>query len=177
MDCITNIDFTVLNWLHDTLSCRFLDSVMPVITKLGSKGIIWLAVAFVMMCTRKYRKCGILMVISLIAGVLIGNLFLKNIIARPRPCWINEDFPMLIGVPGDYSFPSGHTCASFACTLVLYRILPKKYGVPAVLLAALIAFSRLYVGVHYPTDVLGGLAVGIFSSCLVLWIGKKRTKK
>ena len=82
-----------------------------------------------------------------------------------------------ISKPTDYSFPSGHTCASFACTLVLYRILPKKYGVPAVLLAALIAFSRLYVGVHYPTDVLGGLAVGIFSSCLVLWIGKKRTKK
>ena len=109
----------MLNWLHDTLSCRFLDSVMPVITKLGNKGIIWLAVAFVMMCTRKYRKCGILMVISLIAGVLIGNLFLKNIIARPRPCWINEDFPMLIGVPGDYSFPSGHTLSSAACATVL----------------------------------------------------------
>ena len=122
MDCITNIDFTVLNWLHDTLSCRFVDSVMPVITKLGSKGIIWLAVAFVMMCTRKYRKCGILMVISLIAGVLIGNLFLKNIIARPRPCWINEDFPMLIGVPGDYSFPSGHTLSSAR------RCLPSKTG-------------------------------------------------
>ena len=88
-----------------------------------------------------------------------------------------EGLVPLIRKPTDYSFPSGHTCASFACTLVLYRILPKKYGVPAVLLAALIAFSRLYVGVHYPTDVLGGLAVGIFSSCLVLWIGKKRTKK
>ena len=88
MDCITNIDFTVLNWLHDTLSCRFLDSVMPVITKLGSKGIIWLAVAFVMMCTRKYGKCGILMVISRTARAPIGNLFLKNIIARPRLCWM-----------------------------------------------------------------------------------------
>ena len=83
----------------------------------------------------------------------------------------------LIDKPTDYSFPTGHTCASFACALVLYRILPKKYGVPAVILASLIAFSRLSVGVHYPTDVLGGMFVGIFSSCLVLWIGKKRTKK
>ena len=101
----------------------------------------------------------------------------KNLVARTRPYEVVEGLVPLISKPTDYSFPSGHTCASFACTLVLYRILPKKYGVPAVLLAALIAFSRLYVGVHYPTDVLGGLAVGIFSSCLVLWIGKKRTKK
>ena len=124
MDCITNIDFTVLNWLHDTLSCRFLDSVMPVITKLGSKGIIWLAVAFVMMCTRKYRKCGILMVISLIAGVLIGNLFLKNIIARPRPCWINEDFPMLMACRGIILSRRGIHCH----LLHARRCLPSRTG-------------------------------------------------
>ncbi len=173
MDCITNIDFTVLNWLHDTLSCRFLDSVMPVITKLGSKGIIWLAVAFVMMCTRKYRKCGILMVISLIAGVLIGNLFLKNIIARPRPCWINEDFPMLIGVPGDYSFPSGHTLSSAACATVL-TLENRKFAYVAIPMAVLIAFSRLYLYVHFPTDVIGGALIGIAIGYTAFKLAKKQ---
>ena len=115
--------------------------------------------------------------LSMGAGALITNVCLKNLVARPRPYEVVEGLVPLIGKPTDYSFPSGHTCASFACALVLYRILPKKYGVPAVILASLIAFSRLYVGVHYPTDVLGGMFVGIFSSCLVLWIGKKRTKK
>ena len=115
--------------------------------------------------------------LSMGAGALITNVCLKNLVARPRPYEVVEGLVPLIGKPTDYSFPSGHTCASFACALVLYRILPKKYGVPAVILASLIAFSRLYVGVHYPTDVLGGMFVGIFSSCLVLCIGKKRTKK
>ena len=160
MDYITNIDFTVLNWLHDSLSCRFLDSTMPVVTRLGSKGIIWLAIAFVMICTKQYRKCGIIMVISLIAGVVIGNLFLKNIIARPRPCWINEDFHMLIGVPDDYSFPSGHTLSSAACATVLI-LENSKFAFGAVPLAALIAFSRLYLYVHFPTDVIGGALIGI----------------
>ena len=122
-------------------------------------------------------KAGWYGLLSMGVGALITNVCLKNLVARTRPYEVVEGLVPLIRKPTDYSFPSGHTCASFACTLVLYRILPKKYGVPAVLLAALIAFSRLYVGVHYPTDVLGGLAVGIFSSCLVLWIGKKRTKK
>ena len=160
MDYITNIDFTVLNWLHDSLSCGFLDSTMPVVTRLGSKGIIWLAIAFVMICTKQYRKCGIIIVISLIAGVVIGNLFLKNIIARPRPCWINEDFNMLIGVPDDYSFPSGHTLSSAACATVL-TLENSKFAFGAVPLAALIAFSRLYLYVHFPTDVIGGALIGI----------------
>lgn len=160
MEYITNVDFTVLNWLHNTLSCGFLDSVMPVITKLGSKGAIWLAIAFVMMCTKKYRSCGIIMVITLIAGVLIGNVFLKNVIARPRPCWINSEFDMLIGVPRDYSFPSGHTLSSAAAATVL-TLENRKFGFGAIPAAALIAFSRLYLYVHFPTDVIGGALIGI----------------
>ncbi len=173
MDYITTIDFAVLDWLQDTLSCRFLDSVMPVITKLGSKGLIWLAVAFVMMCTKKYRKCGIVMVISLIAGVLIGNLFLKNIIARPRPCWINEDFHMLTGVPGDYSFPSGHTLSSAACATVL-TLENRKFAYGAVPLAALIAFSRLYLYVHFPTDIIGGALIGTAIGYTVFKLNQKQ---
>ena len=173
MDYITSIDFTVLDRLQDMLSCGFLDSVMPVITKLGSKGLIWLVIAFVMMCTRQYRKCGIVMVISLIAGVLIGNLFLKNIIARPRPCWINEDFHMLIGVPGDYSFPSGHTLSSAACATVL-TLENRKFAYGAVPLAALIAFSRLYLYVHFPTDIIGGALIGIAIGYTTFRLAKKQ---
>ena len=114
---------------------------------------------------------------ALLVDLVVCNGILKPLVHRIRPFDVKTGIELLINRPTDYSFPSGHTCASFACALVLYRILPKKYGVPAVILASLIAFSRLYVGVHYPTDVLGGMFVGIFSSCLVLWIGKKRTKK
>ncbi len=175
MEYISNIDFTVLNWLHDSLSCGFLDSCMPIVTKLGSKGFIWLVIAFIMICTKKYRKCGIIMVISLIAGVIIGNLFLKNIIARPRPCWLNEEFHMLVGIPGDYSFPSGHTLSSAACATVL-TLENWKFAYGAVPLAVLIAFSRLYLYVHFPTDIIGGALIGIAIGYAAYMVTLRRIK-
>ncbi|MBE6877364.1 MAG: phosphatase PAP2 family protein [Ruminococcus sp.] len=133
---------------------------MPVITHLGSAGIIWILWAFVLICIRKYRICGIKMLAGMFTGLIIGNFILKNLVARDRPCWIDTDILMLISVPQDYSFPSGHTLASTISAVILMQE-DKKLGIPAVILAVLIAFSRMYLFVHFPTDILGGLILGL----------------
>ena len=177
MEAILQWDGQALLFIQEHIRQVWMDGFWKTITHLGDAGWFWIILGIVLLIPKKTRKAGIAALAALAIGALITNVALKNIIARIRPYEVVEGLVPLISKPTDYSFPSGHTCASFACALVLYRILPKKYGVPAVILASLIAFSRLYVGVHYPTDVLGGMFVGIFSSCLVLWIGKKRTKK
>ena len=194
LQSIQQLDGEILLLIQRYLRTDMLTPFMKSVTFLGNGGWFWIVLCILMVVLAKIsgEKCSIKNenwsravigragwygLLSMGAGALITNVCLKNLVARPRPYEVVEGLVPLIGKPTDYSFPSGHTCASFACALVLYRILPKKYGVPAVILASLIAFSRLYVGVHYPTDVLGGMVVGIFSSCLVLWSGKKRTKK
>lgn len=188
------MDGNILLWIQEHLRRENMNWFWKGITSLGNGGWFWIVLCILMVVLaktlgKKYPikkedcswtvigKAGWYGLLSMGVGALITNVCLKNLVARTRPYEVVEGLVPLIGKPTDYSFPSGHTCASFACALVLYRILPKRYGIPAVILAALIAFSRLYVGVHYPTDVLGGLVVAIFSSCLVLWIGKKREKK
>ena len=104
------------------------------------------------------------------------NLLLKNLVARPRPFAEIEALIPLIAKPTDFSFPSGHTTASFAVALVMVRMLPKKIGVPAVAVATLVAFSRLYLGVHYPTDVLVGLLVAAIGSSLSVWFMRKKSE-
>lgn len=159
MQIITNIDFSLLNWIHEHLSCSFLNFLMPKITFLGNGGLIWIAAAIIMMFFKRYRKTGIMIVTGLSAGVIIGNVLLKNLIARERPCWINETVQMLISTPQDYSFPSGHTLSSFvAATIIMHS--DRRMGIAAYILAAMIAFSRLYLYVHFPTDVLAGALIG-----------------
>ena len=110
-------------------------------------------------------------------GALITNVFLKNAVARIRPYDAVETIVPLVGKLSDYSFPSGHTCASFASAFVYYRLLPRKYGILTMILAVLISFSRLYLGVHYPTDVLGGFFIGLLSSILAYQIVESYLKK
>ncbi len=107
----------------------------------------------------KYRKCGVRMAIALILDLILCNLVLKPLAARPRPCWIDEQVKLLVAAPKDYSFPSGHSAASFAAAVSIF-VMHKKEGAAALILACLIAFSRLYLFVHFPTDVLAGIAVG-----------------
>ena len=160
MQTITNIDFEMLNYIHEHFSCSILDFLMPKITFLGNGGLIWIITAIVMMSLRKYRKTGIVIGTALILCGITGNILLKNLIARERPCWLNETVQMLISIPKDYSFPSGHTMSSFASATVLTHYERKK-GIAACILAAMIAFSRLYLYVHFPTDILAGMLIGI----------------
>lgn len=160
MSIITDIDFKILDFIQEHLSCGFLNFLMPKITFLGNGGLIWIVTAIIMLFWAKYRKTGIMVGVGLLEGVIVGNILLKNLIARERPCWINETVNILISIPQDYSFPSGHTLSSFiAATIIMHT--DKRMGIAAYMLASMIAFSRLYLYVHFPTDVLAGALLGI----------------
>ena len=158
-------DLPILDWIAGHLRCGFLDAVMPAVTALGNGGIFWIALALLMLALPKYRRAGLAMSIALVLGLVVCNLTLKPLVARIRPydyqlLHFGKSISLLIAAPHDFSFPSGHTIASFegATALLLYN---RKLGVPAMVLAALIAFSRLYLYVHYPTDVLTSVILGI----------------
>ncbi|MBQ9901713.1 MAG: phosphatase PAP2 family protein [Clostridia bacterium] len=155
----------------------FLDSVMPYITKLGDKGIFWIALAVILLIPKKTRKTGAAMGIAMLLGVIIGNGILKNLVARTRPFDLANPVVsrsrLLIDPPTDYSFPSGHTLASFEAATAIYKD-HTLYGFAVFLLALLIAFSRIYLQVHYPSDVLGGailgFLLGLLGSTIVRWM-------
>lgn len=158
------MDFLILYALQH-LHNAVLDRVMVGITSLGNAGWIWIALTAVFLILPKYRKCGVRMAIALILDVILCNLVLKPLAARPRPCWIDEQVKLLVAAPKDYSFPSGHSAASFAAAVSIF-VMHKKEGAAALILACLIAFSRLYLFVHFPTDVLAGIAVGFICAFL-----------
>ncbi len=159
----------ILNKISDIFKCGFLDAFMPIVTRFGDDGIFWIALAIILLCFKKTRKIGFCMGLSLIIGFLVGNVFLKNVIARTRPYDVNTEISLLISKLNDYSFPSGHTLASFESATAIF-IFNKKWGIPALVLASLIAFSRIYLYVHYPTDVLGGIVLGISVANLSCYI-------
>ena len=172
-----HFDLPILDWIAETLHCGFLDFLMPLITVLGNAGIFWIAVAVVLLFIPKYRKIGLGMGAALIIGLLVCNVTLKPLIARPRPydyqlAHFGKTIELLIARPHDFSFPSGHTLASFEGATVLL-IGNKKLGIPAMILACLIAFSRMYLYVHYPTDVLVSVVLGIAFGFLGNWLVKK----
>ena len=137
------LDLTILHGIHAALTGPFLDFLMPKITAFGNGGAIWLLAAGCLLCTKKYRRQGVLLLGGLAVGVLVGNVALKNLIARPHPCWV-ESVPLLIASPTDYSFPSGHTLSSAIGATILTKT-DRRFGYAAIPLAALIAFSRLYL--------------------------------
>lgn len=155
-----SLDGTILYWVQDNLSCGVLDALMPKLTMLGSGGAIWLLAAGGMLCTKKYRRQGAILLAGLAVGVLVGNVCLKNLIARPRPCWLDNTVHLLIASPTDYSFPSGHTLSSAIGATVLTKA-NRRFGWMAIPMAAVIAFSRLYLFVHYPSDILAGAVLGV----------------
>ena len=163
----TEADFEVLEWIQKHLTCPFMDFIMPKITMLDDAGIVWIVAAVVMMAFKKSRKTGAMITAGLAADVLIGNLLLKNLIARQRPCWLDNSVHMLIAVPQDYSFPSGHTLASFTAAAIIAHF-DKRLGAAAYVLAVLIAFSRLYLYVHFTTDVVAGALLGVLIGALIV---------
>ena len=169
LQSVQNLDGEILLQIQQHLRTDMLTPFMKIVTFLGNGGWFWILCAVVLLAIPRTRKTGYAAVLSLIFGVIVTNLLLKNIVARPRPFAEIEALIPLIAKPTDFSFPSGHTTASFAVALVMLRMLPKKIGIPAVVLAALVAFSRLYLGIHYPTDVLAGFVVALVGSSLAVW--------
>lgn len=165
---ILNIDNKLLSIIQRRLRCTFLDKIMPIITALGTCGVVWGVVMIVFLRMRAYRKFGLILFVTLAICALLTNLVIKPLVARPRPCHIAPEVPLLIPCPMDYSFPSGHTMSSFAAATIIFTVNPA-FGVPALILAAMIAFSRLYLFVHYPSDVLAGAVFGtIIASAMLL---------
>ncbi len=158
------------------LRTEFLDTAMVFISRLGNSGIIWVIIGLIMICFKKYRKSGIAVIIALVFCLVFGNGILKNIVGRSRPCWIDDSIKLLIDIPKDYSFPSGHTFSSFAAAISI-TFFHKKEGVAAFILAILIAFSRLYLFVHYPSDILGGIALGSVAAISGIFLVNRAYKK
>ncbi len=159
-----------------TIQTPLLDKILAFITSLGNAGIIWIVLAVVLLILPKTRKTGIIVAAALLMDLILCNLILKNLVARVRPYDVNTAIAILIKKPLDFSFPSGHTAASFAAMTALFLAKMKKAWIAALVLAVLIAFSRLYFYVHYPTDVLGGAVVGILSGIIGYTIVEKIDK-
>lgn len=148
------------------------DTVMPVITYLGEYGVIWIILTIFLLFWKKTRLIGCTMAIALLLAWLTGECIIKLLVARPRPFHSIPELTLLIPPPGSFSFPSGHTASSFAAAFALF-FWQKRSGILALVLAACIAYSRLYLYVHYPSDVLGGLILGLFSAAIGFWLVKK----
>ena len=153
-------DERILAFIQRNFRCRFLDIVMPVISALGNAGGVWLATGIAFCISNTYRYYGVALIGTLLLCALVGNLSLKPLVARARTCHRDPDYPILINCPKDYSFPSCHTLASFASMMVVWAANPI-FGVFALLVAILIAFSRMYLFVHYPSDVLAAMIMGV----------------
>lgn len=160
-----------------TIHTPLLDKILAFITSLGNAGIVWIVLVVVLLILPKTRKTGIIVAAALLMDLVLCNLILKNLVARVRPYDINTAIAILIKKPLDFSFPSGHTAASFAAMTALFLAKMKKAWIAALVLAVLIAFSRLYFYVHYPTDVLGGAVVGILSGIIGYAVVEKIDKR
>lgn len=167
------LDFLLaLQQLHNPI----LDRVMVVVTSLGNAGWLFILIGIVLICTKKTCKQGLHVLLALIISVIFCSVVLKELVARARPCWLMPEIELLIRVPTDYSFPSGHTSASFATAVALY-VHNKKFGIFMFVLALLIAFSRMYLFVHFPTDILGGAVTGAISALLAGVVIKRLEKR
>ena len=169
------MDFGIL-YFFNNLHTEILDSIMIFLTQLGDKGIIWIVLAVALLFNAKTRTCGIFMLIAMALGLIIGNGIIKNLVARPRPYWLDENITLLIPGLSDFSFPSGHTLASFEAAVMIF-LFNKKWGISAIILAILIGISRMYLFVHFPSDVLAGAVLGTIISLSVYYIGNRFLKK
>lgn len=169
-----NWEFEILNGIQN-IRCSFLDWLMPKITMLGDAGCVWLLLCALLIIFPKTRRAGVVMALSLVLNALMCNCILKPLVGRTRPYDVDTSIILLINRQKDFSFPSGHTAISFAAAASLYLTNEKKLFIFSSILAILIAFSRMYLYVHYPTDILGGMIVGILSAIFANYIYKKVT--
>ena len=162
------------------LHMSWLDPVVSLYTRLGDGGLLWIALSLLMLCWRPTRRAGALALCAMALGLLATNLTIKPLVERARP-WLDWPIVPLVTEKDPNSFPSGHTCAAFAAGMCWVRALPWRWGrITAVVLAVCMGLSRLYVGVHYPTDVLVGALIGALCAWAVwkayqVYINKKST--
>lgn len=172
VEFITSIDFAILDFIQNTIKCVLLDYIMAFFSYIGEAGGIWLISAIIMLVFRKTRSTGVMIIVAVFAGYLIGEVGIKNIVGRLRPFRVNTDIVLNITPPSGYSFPSGHSCSSFAAATVIF-MRNKKLGIFALVVASLVAFSRLYNYVHFPSDVICGIILGIICAVVTVYVFRK----
>ena len=160
--CALSFDLPILDWIQANLQSGFMDKFMPFITVFGDAGIFWMVISALLVVFPKTRKTGLGMAIAMMIGLVVCNITLKPLVARIRPYDLQAELGVTIRLlceaQHDFSFPSGHTIASFEAAVVMMK--NRKFGIPAMILAVLISFSRLYLYVHYPTDVITSVILG-----------------
>ena len=160
--CAISFDLPILDWIQANLQSDFMDKFMPFITVFGDAGIFWMVISALFVVFPKTRKTGLGMAFAMIIGLVVCNITLKPLVGRIRPYDLQAELGITIQLLGermhDFSFPSGHTIASFEAAVVMLK--NRKLGIPAMILALLISFSRLYLYVHYPTDVIASIILG-----------------
>lgn len=170
------LDFNILFWIQNLIRNDVFDVIIPFYTSLGEDGIIWIALGLILLIPKKYRKTGIMVLAALLVMLVVNNIVLKNLIARPRPCWTYPEMVQLVHNPSSYSFPSGHTTSAFAVAFTVFSQ-HKKLGKVIIVMAAIMAFTRLYVFVHFPTDIYGGILVAAAITTFVCFMEKKISPK
>lgn len=163
---INEIDWAILYSIHENIVNTKLNNIMIFFTVMGNIGIIWILLGIFLIFFKEHRILGIMILIGLLTELIFGNGLLKNFVGRARPCWIDTSIQLLIRMPKDYSFPSGHTFSSFISATLIYEY-NKKWGLYAIATALVIAFSRLYLFVHFPSDVATGILLGVFFGIII----------
>ncbi|MBE6972982.1 MAG: phosphatase PAP2 family protein [Ruminococcaceae bacterium] len=159
-----------LLWIQEYLRGPLTDPVFSFYTQLGNVGMIWIALSLLMLCFKRTRRAGVAGLLALAVGFVLTNLTIKPLVGRVRPWLTVEGLNALVTEHDPHSFPSGHTCAALAAACAWRPYLPKRWGNAALICAVLMGLSRLYVGVHFPTDVLAGAVIG----CLSGWAVNKK---
>lgn len=176
-DYITKIDFSILYYIQEHLRCSFLDFLMPLFGFIQEGGMVWIVISIILICFKKTRYCGFAILLAMGIDTLITEFAIKNIVCRVRPCNYNDlkiSIDMLVSRPDSYGFPSNHSASAFAAaTALLVTLKKKRWAILGYILAIAIALSRLYVFVHFPSDVLVGAIVGSLIALLVCFLMKK----
>jgi undecaprenyl-diphosphatase len=178
------MELGILDWIQNNLRCGLLDATMPVLTHLGDGGILWMVLAVILMILPKTRRVGHAMAFALAIEALCCNLILKPLVNRTRPFIANPSVELMVKMPLDASFPSGHAGSCFACAVALLKV-KSKLGIWALIIAIIVAFSRMYLYLHYPTDVLAGLVLGTVTGLIgpsleqavFAWVEKRKAAK
>lgn len=164
---IRTIDNRVLDGVS-ALRCGFMDKLMVMFTYAGTGAFVWwvvLALPFIL--SAPYRKAGMILIVALGVNYVLGEIIIKKAVGRDRPSTLLPEDEMIINKPKDHSFPSGHSASSFCAFAVTAICCPPYIWAPALFGAVMIAFSRIYLRVHYLSDVLGGMALGLFDGAVI----------
>lgn len=179
-DSFLHFDLNIFEWIQ-SIQNPILDMFFKIYTTLGEAGILFIGIAIALLITKKFRKVGFAIMVALVIMVVGNNLILKNIFARPRPFNLDPDqyawwfdkyvYPEIVSKPDSFSFPSGHSSSAFAAAFVAL-FYNRKWGGFITILAFLMGFSRIYVEVHYPSDVIAGIVVGLLYALLAALVVK-----